>query len=84
MQLDAMQTKLESQNEEMKQLRNEAAACKRQARLYATQADYLSDELQQARLEARESLEAKTCEIREYRRDVALLRDDLNNSFCRL
>ncbi|CAB9509369.1 expressed unknown protein [Seminavis robusta] len=82
--LETARVKVNRQAATIEHLEAELAESKRMTRAYSSQVEYLSDELQRAQMEARESLEDRNHTVQMYRMDVSLLREDLNSSFHRL
>jgi uncharacterized coiled-coil protein SlyX len=83
-QLESTRTTLDKQAATIESLREQLTASERMTRAYSSQVEYLSDELQRVQAEARESLEDRNLSMQQYRTDILLMRDDLNDSFCRL
>lgn len=79
--LETAMTRLDDKDATILTLQQQLKDSKMMTRAYSSQVEYLSDELQRAQIEARESLEDKNQSMRKYRMDALLLRDDLNNSF---
>ena len=79
--LETAKARLDDKDATIAALQQQLEESKKMTRAYSSQVEYLSDELQRARLDARESLEDMNQSLCAYRMDAALLRDDMNSSF---